>query len=86
MTNDQIQGALFAAIQHVAPEAEPATVAPGADLREELDLDSMDFLNVIVHLHEALGVDIPERDYARLFTVGDAVEYLSGRLAAGGAR
>lgn len=77
MTRDEIRTALFESIQRIAPESEPGNVPSDADLREELDLDSMDFLNVIVRLHERLGVDIPERDYPQLFTVASAVDYLA---------
>ena len=82
MTRAQIEQALFEAITKVAPEAEPARLEPGADIREELDIDSMDFLNVVVGLHERLGVDIPESDYPKLFSIDSAVAYLEARSPA----
>lgn len=48
-------------------------------VREQIDIDSFDFLNVIIRLHEVLGVEIPERDYAELTTLDGAVEYLARR-------
>ncbi len=79
-TDEDIRAALFAAIRKVAPEAEPGALRPGANLRDELDLDSMDFLNVVTNLHAALSIDVPEADYAKLATVESAVAYLAGRL------
>ncbi len=61
----------------IAPEADLATVSGDEDMREALDLDSMDFMNFIVALHERTGIDIPEADYARLHTLGGAIAYLS---------
>ena len=61
----------------VRPEANLDALPPAADLREELDLDSFDFLNVIVALHEASGVDVPESDYAAVRTLDAMVGYLA---------
>jgi len=60
----------------IAPEVELATIDAAAPLRDQIDLDSMDYLNFIVGLHERLHVDIPESDYARLATLDDLVSYL----------
>lgn len=80
MTPDDLRAAVHEAIARIAPDADPAAVPGTADFREELDLDSMDFLNIVAALHERLGVDIPERDYARLGTLDDLVDYLAARL------
>ncbi|MEQ8660054.1 MAG: acyl carrier protein [Gammaproteobacteria bacterium] len=60
----------------IAPEAELADVGDAEDLRVALDLDSMDFLNLVVGLHGATGVDIPETDYPRLYTLVGMADYL----------
>lgn len=60
----------------IAPEADLSTVGEDEDMRLALDLDSMDFLNLIVGLHERTGIDIPELDYPRLFTLAGAMRYL----------
>jgi acyl carrier protein len=60
----------------IAPEADLATVAADDDLRLQLDLDSMDFLNLMVGLHELTGIDIPEADYPLLFTLTGMIAYL----------
>ena len=82
MTDDELKQAVMDAISEIAPEAEFDTLDPDDGLREQLDLDSMDFLNVIIGLHEALGIDIPETDYPKLFTMNGAVSYLKERLPA----
>lgn len=74
-----VRQALFGAIQRVAPEADPAALDEGEDLRDALDIDSMDILNIATALHQELGIDIPERDYPKLACVRDAVEYLLSR-------
>jgi len=61
----------------IAPEGDFATLAGAEDLRAALDLDSMDFMNFIVALHERTGIDIPEADYPKLRTLDGAIAYLS---------
>ena len=58
------------------------TVDPSADLREALDINSMDFLNFVIAIHHRLGVDIPEIDYPKLMTLDGAVSYLKPKLGA----
>ena len=65
------------ALARLAPETDPAELAGNADLRSELDLDSMDFLNFIAALHERTGMDIPEAHYSKLSTLDGAVAYLA---------
>lgn len=60
----------------IAPEADLSTVGPQQDLREALDLDSMDFLNFIIGIGQASGVSIPEADYPRVFTLAGLQSYL----------
>ncbi|HSO37048.1 MAG TPA: acyl carrier protein [Labilithrix sp.] len=80
MNRDTIRSSVLASLAAVAPEADPGALAPNADLREELDIDSMDFLRFVVGLHERLHVDIPERDYAKVRTLDACVSYLASRL------
>ncbi len=72
--------ALFAVLRSIAPEATPGELAVDEPLRDQVDLDSMDFLNFLVRLHEKFGVDVPEADYAKLVTLNDFVAYLQARL------
>lgn len=63
----------------IAPEIDFSALDPGSPLRDQVDLDSMDFLNLLVGLHDRLRVDIPEADYARLVTLDDLVGYLAAK-------
>lgn len=79
MTNDEIRTIVLRVLRGIAPEADPAALDPGADLRDQLDIDSMDQLNFVLGLHEALGVEIPERDYPQLSSLDACVGYLAAR-------
>lgn len=76
MTKDEIKAAVLDELGKIAPEIDGALADPSGDLREEFDIDSMDFLNLVTALHQRLGIDIPEADYPQLFTMNDAVAYL----------
>jgi acyl carrier protein len=80
MTTDEIRKTVVEALTRVAPEVDPAAIEPGASFRVQLDLDSMDFLNFVLAVHDRLGVEIPEADYPRLSTLDGAVAYLGARL------
>ena len=64
----------------IAPELEPEALDLARPLRQQVDLDSMDWLNFLVSLHERFGVEIAEADYARLISLNDVVDYLQARL------
>jgi acyl carrier protein len=76
MTNEDITKRVVEALVRVAPEIDPAGIRPDATLRDEYDLDSMDFLNFVVGLHDAFGIDIPEADYPALTTLAGCVRYV----------
>jgi acyl carrier protein len=82
MSDARILDAVRRALAALAPEADLDALPPDARLRDELDLDSMDFLNFVVGLHEALGVEIPEADYGKLATLAGCVAYLQARAPA----
>lgn len=67
----------------IAPEVEPDEIRPTRTLRSQVDLDSMDWLNFLVALHEQLKVDIPEADYQKLVTLDDLIRYLQAKLGPG---
>jgi len=64
-------------IHRVAPEADISQLSPGVDFREELEIDSMDFLILVDELHDRTGIDIPERDYPQLSSIEGCVAYLA---------
>ena len=80
MNDLEIRKAIKEELNNIAPEVDLATIDPAGDLRETLDIDSMDFLNFITAIHHRLGVDIPELDYPKLVTLDGAVAYLAARL------
>ena len=80
MTSEQIRKTVIEALMRIAPEIDPASIEAGASFRDQLDLDSMDFLNFVLAVHDCLGVEIPEPDYSHLSTLDGAVAYLAARL------
>jgi acyl carrier protein len=76
----EIKARLIELIRSIAPEVEEGELRPDRPLRDQVDLDSMDWLNVIVAVHQKLHVDIPEADYGKLRTLDDWVAYLRGKL------
>ncbi len=77
LTADQLREKVLGLLSEVAPEADPATIKTNVSLRDQLDIDSMDFLNFVIALHKAFHVEIPEADYPKLATVDGCVAYLS---------
>jgi acyl carrier protein len=82
MTRDQIRTVVLDALSAVAPEADLSTLDPSVDIRNQLDIDSVDFLNILVAIHQALGVDIPEVDYPKLSSLDACVTYLASKIGA----
>ncbi len=80
MTTDT-RATILRLLYALRPEAAGRPLPPDAELREELDLDSMDFLNFVLAIDEATGVDIPEEDYSRLATLDQCVAYVEKRRA-----
>jgi acyl carrier protein len=80
-TPDELRRTLLEVIGDVAPDADLTTLDPTGDLREQVGLDSIDFLNTVVAVHERTGVEIPERDYPELLTLESFVAYLASHGA-----
>ena len=80
MTPAEIEVKVMQALTSVAPEVDAAAVQADLPLRDQVDLDSMDFLRFVVELHRVIGVEVPEADYPRLDTVSHARDYLASRL------
>jgi acyl carrier protein len=79
MNREQIQAELLAAIGEIAPETDLASIDAGRPLRQQIDLDSADWLNFLVAVHDKLGVDIPDAEAARLRTLQQLVDYCASR-------
>ena len=80
MTTDEIRAKVVEILGQVVPELDPGELRAGAPLRDELDIDSMDFLNFTIGLHKAFGVEIPEADYRQLATLDGCIAYLAARI------
>jgi acyl carrier protein len=79
VTREEALAVIARVLARIAPEADLAALDPAADLRESLDIDSMDFLNFVVGLHKETGVEVPESDYPALATLAGCLDYLAAR-------
>ena len=80
MNEADLRQAVLQALYSIAPEAEGEPIDAQANLRDQLDIDSMDYLNFLVALKNAVGVEVPEADYAQVASLDDCVRYLTARL------
>ena len=82
LTPEHIRETVLRILSEVAPEADLESLDPDVEFRDQLDIDSMDFLSFILGIHHELGVDVPELDYPKMASLGDCVSYLQGALSA----
>jgi acyl carrier protein len=80
MNTERAHHVLLEAVGLVAPDVEPAALDPSESLRDQAGLDSIDFLELVALLADALHADIPEDDYPQLDTIESAVAYLAPKL------
>lgn len=80
MTNnhEQVNQAVKAALAEVAPEADTSSLDPRVNLRDQIELDSVDYLSFVTSLERRLGIRIPEGDYPRLSSLDGCRRYLAG--------
>lgn len=81
MNTDRARDVLFDALGDLAPDVDPTALDPAASLRDQADLDSIDFLELVSRLSAAVSGNIPEADYDQLDSVSTAVQYLAARQA-----
>ncbi len=84
MKRDEIRSLILAWIGERCPGEDLSDLDPEIPLRDQVDLDSVDFLNMIMEIQERLGIEIPEDDFVELMTLDGCVEYLAPRLQAAG--
>jgi acyl carrier protein len=77
---DYMTDRILRALGDIAPDADLSRLDHHADLREQVELDSMDYLNLMAALAELTGVEVPERDYPKVTTLVDLADYLSARV------
>ena len=80
-TTHEIRDDVLSVLTAIAPEVDPDDISDDVLLRDQVDLDSMDWLNFLLGIHKRLDVDIPEADYQRLRTLDDLVNYVEGKAA-----
>ena len=81
-TADEIKATALRILGDIAPEADLSSLNPAVSFRDQLDIDSMDFLNFVIALHETLHIDIPEADYPKLDSLNACVKHLPALLIA----
>lgn len=79
MSELDIRNAVLSALASIAPEVDGASLSPGAPLRDQVDLDSFDWLHFLLDLHQRVNIEIPEADYAQLTTLDRIVAYVQSR-------
>jgi acyl carrier protein len=77
MTKEEIKNTVLRLLGEIAPEANLSEIKPNISFREQLDIDSMDFLNFVIALDKELRIEVPETDYPKLATLDGCIEYLA---------
>ncbi len=81
MTRDEVKQAVLDIISEIAPDEDLGDLKGSVRLRDQLELDSMDFLDIVMELRKKYNVEVPEADYMQLATLDGCVEYLSPKMA-----
>lgn len=79
MTQDQARLEVLDSLKSVVPEADAESIDPNTPFRDQLDIDSVDYLNFILTLERRLGVRVPEEDYPQMASLNGAMRWLAGR-------
>lgn len=77
MKPEELRGVVLAELKRIAPEVEEGELRADRPLRDQVDLDSMDWLNFLLALNERLKIEIPESDYKKLGTLDEIAAYLA---------
>lgn len=80
MTNNEIQDTILDILSDIAPDDDLSTLRNDVPFRDQLQLDSMDFLDIVMELRKRYRVQIPEEDYLHLRSMDSTVEYLEPRM------
>ena len=79
MNSDELRDVVYRNLKRIAPECDPSELLPEENIREALDIDSFGFLQVLIGIGEETGIEIPESDYAQVFTLAGMLDYLARR-------
>ncbi len=80
MTSERIRQAIIAIIREIVPDENLDGVDPDKPLRDQIDLDSMDFLDIVMELRKRYSVEVPEQDYEELLTMNSTINYLLPKM------
>lgn len=81
LSDEEIQNIVLSCLHKIAPEIDLKTLKKDQPLREQIDIDSLDFVRLVALLHENLKVDVPEADYAKLLTLNSCIDYFRHKIA-----
>jgi acyl carrier protein len=84
MTKDQCKRVVIDIITDIAPDEDLSNLKPDVRLRDQLQLDSMDFLDIVMELRKRHGIEVPEADYIQLASLDSCAEYLTPKFTAAG--
>lgn len=82
MTEDQVKQIVIDIINEIAPDEETTGIKDEVNLRDQMDLDSMDFLDIVMELRKQHGIEVPEEDYPKLASLASCAEYLTPKFNA----
>ena len=79
MNSEILHQTIVVLLQQIAPDTTPETLKLEENIRETLNIDSFDFLQFVIALHEKTGVEIPEEDYGKINTIQNAITYIQNK-------
>ena len=82
MTKEECKQVVLDIIAEIAPDEDFSDIKPDVRLRDQLDLDSMDFLDIVMELRKQYGIEVPEDEYSNLASLDSCADYLTPKFAA----
>ena len=82
MTREEIRAKILEVIAQIVPDEDLDNLKGDISIRDQIEFDSMDFLDVVMELRKRYGVEVPEDDYMELSTLDGSVDYLESRMKA----
>ncbi|KMP11370.1 acyl carrier protein [Candidatus Nitromaritima sp. SCGC AAA799-A02] len=80
MTRDEVRQAILNILADIAPDEDVDSIKDDAMLRDQMDLDSMDFLDIVMELRKRFNIEVPEKDYQQLVSMASCIQYLQPLL------
>ncbi|MFQ5443866.1 MAG: acyl carrier protein [Nitrospinales bacterium] len=76
MTREEVRNAILSILSDIAPDEDLSVIKDGEKLRDQFDLDSMDFLDIVMELRKRFNIEVPEQDYEKLVSLESCINYL----------